>query len=309
MPTKLKKSADGRLFVSYECPDCGANLRNRAEEIGRPGRCKYCEASHTIPGLDLYQAYLESQSASREERNVRGAPPPRDQAPSRPLRLGIEDELDNIDPPPARIPRATSQTRSRSGESRLVTLDDERDATRVSNRYDSSEDDYVRMTALPGEKVRLRFGPATAAVVGLQVLVGLGTLLWILAIVGVILTGRNDFRDRPGTAFGGTLIMAVYGFCILVLPWLIALLRVWNRIYVITDQRILSKSGLASLNVQEVRTESVSGLSVKQSIFGRIFGFGTVHVYADGTNLRIFWVDHPVAIAAAVRSVVEPEKG
>lgn len=299
MPTRLKKSADGRLFVSYECPDCGSHLRNRAEEIGNQQRCKHCGGNHSIPGRELYQAYLISQQSSRAE------PHPVDDQPVPSLRLGLEDSLESIQKPQYRQSRATAEPQPRSAGSRIVTLDDERDASRNSDRYDSENGDYFSMTALPGEQVRLRFGPATSAIVGLQILVGLGVLLWILTVVGVALTGRNDFRDRPGTALGGTFIMAVYGFCILVLPWLIALLRVWRRTYVITDQRILSKSGLASLNVHEVRTESVSGFMVKQSLFGRLLGFGTVHVFADGTNLRIFWVDHPVAIAAAVRSVVD----
>lgn len=296
MSTKLKKSADGRLFVVHECPHCGANLRNKAEDIGQPSRCKTCSAPITVPGQDLYQAYLKSLEPAPE-------------SPSAPvLNLGISDEDESLDTAPARPPRIVTQSKPRSQSSRIVTLDDERDAAESYDRYAPASDDYLKLTAVPGETVLMRFGPATAAVVGLQVLTGLGILLWVLILVGVILTGRDDFRDRPGTALGGTFIMAVYGFCILVLPWLIALLKVWHRSYVITNRRILSKSGLASLNAQEVRTGSVSGMSVKQSFLGRLFGFGTVHVFADGTNLRIFWVDHPVAIAAAVRSAVEASK-
>lgn len=293
MSTKLKKSADGRLFVVHECPHCGANLRNKAEDIGQPSHCKTCDTAITIPGQDLYQAYLKALEPAPE--------PP--SAPS--LNLGLAADDEGPDTAPVRPPRIVSQPRPRSQSSRIVTLDDERDAADSYDRFGPASDDYLKLTAVPGETVMMRFGPATAAVVGLQVLTGLGFLLWLLILAGVILTGRDDFRDRPGTAMGGTFIMAVYGFCILVMPWLIALLKVWHRSYVITNRRILSKSGLASLNAHEVRTESVSGMSVKQSFLGRLFGFGTVHVFADGTNLRIFWVDHPVAVAAAVRSAVE----
>ena len=101
------------------------------------------------------------------------------------------------------------------------------------------------------------------------------------------------------------MILTVYTFAFLVLPSLIALLRILKRKYTITDQRVVSRSGLASLSVNEVRTESISGLTIGQSLFGRLFGYGTVHVYADGTSVRLISVDHPIAVASAIRSVIE----
>jgi DNA-directed RNA polymerase subunit RPC12/RpoP len=299
MPTKLKKSADGRLFVVYECPDCGADLRSKAEDIGQSNRCKSCGGHLTIPGNDLYQAYLKSIEPSQQT----PGPPPSVSSPG--LNLGIGDDFESFDAPAPRPTRAPSQPRPRPKPPRIVTLDNERDSIEDDDQYGHSDRDYLSLTTVAGESITLRFGPATAAVVGLQVIVGLGVLLWLVLVIGVILNGRNDFRDRPGIALGGTIITAVYSFCILVLPWLIALLSIWNRKYVITDRRILSQSGLAGLNVKEIRTESVSGLSVRQSFFARLFGFGSLSIFADGTSLRIYCVDRPIAIAAAVRSVIE----
>jgi len=157
MSTKLKKSADGRLFVVHECPHCGANLRNKAEDIGQPGRCKSCSAPITIPGQDLYQAYLQT---------LEPAPEP----PSAPkLNLGISDDDESLDTAPARPPRIVTQSRTRPQSSRIVTLDDERDAAESYERYTPGGDDFLKLTAVPGETVMMRFGPATAAVVGLQV--------------------------------------------------------------------------------------------------------------------------------------------
>ena len=50
----------------------------------------------------------------------------------------------------------------------------------------------------------------------------------------------------------------------------------------LTDKRIIGKSGLLKQKSVEVKKDSISGLSVDQSIPGRILGYGTVTVIGDG---------------------------
>ena len=294
MATKLKKSADGRLFVVYECPHCQGNLRSLAELIGNPTRCKSCGGNHTIPGDELYRTYLK---AVQPEPEPFRAPP---------LRLDIDSD-DRLPGPSSRIEPA--RAKRKTVEYDADPPDEPSFRSPRNSRYPDAVqpvfDDYVAMTSHPGEQIRLQFGPSTAAVLALQIIVGLMAFLWLLIVAGSIITGRQDFRNRPGTAFGGTVILTVYTFAFLVLPSLIALLRILKRKYTITDQRVVSRSGLASLSVNEVRTESISGLTIGQSLFGRLFGYGTVHVYADGTSVRLISVDHPIAVASAIRSVIE----
>ena len=172
----------------------------------------------------------------------------------------------------------------------------------------SIADDYISMTLNPGEKVLMQFGPATAAIVALQIVTGIMVLFWLMTIIGIIVTGRNDFVNRPGLALGGTLISMIYLFAMMVLPTLIPLMMLMRRRNTITNMRIVTRSGLVSLNVNEVYNSSISGLSIRQHLFGRWFGYGTVHVYADGTHIRLTSVDQPIAVASAVRLAIASEK-
>lgn len=51
---------------------------------------------------------------------------------------------------------------------------------------------------------------------------------------------------------------------------------------VLTDRRVLGKTGLISRESIELLLSKVEGLQVKQSILGRLFGFGTVIVTGTG---------------------------
>ena len=79
------------------------------------------------------------------------------------------------------------------------------------------------------------------------------------------------------------------------LYWLapiLLLVGLWKEVNVIiafatnemglTDQRIVGKTGFISRNTLEVRNDFISGLSVDQSIPGRILGYGTIVVNGEG---------------------------
>jgi hypothetical protein len=295
MAMKLKKNAAGELFITFECPHCQAGLKNRAEQIGSMQRCTDCGGRFTVPGDEIYRAYLEGQGG--------GQPPQREAPPARPQPIQIDPEP--VSRPRQAEPRRPEPVEARPRRSRYQDdLDFDAPYSGSSTSAPGFADDYISMTLRTGEKAVLQFGPATAAVLTLQVMTGLMFLIYVLFIAGIVFTGRNDFANRPGTAFGGTFIAMIYLFCLLVLPWLIALLRVMRRRYTITNMRTVSRHGLASLNVTEVRNTAISGLGISQHLFGRWFGFGTVHIYSDGLHLRLSSVDQPVAVAAALQGVM-----
>lgn len=289
---KLKKNAAGVLFITYECPRCHVPLKNLAEDIGGFYTCYACGSQFPIPGEELYSSYLDAQAQRQRpaEPVIAPEPKPAQRPPAKPAKPRPEPEFEPLqlqpdeDSAPPRIrksPASTSRLGGSSGEN-------------------AAFDDYVGVTLKKSERIIMQFGPAGAAVLALQVVLGIMILIW-LAGVAVIFTMSN----------GGllpALISVLYSFCMLVLPALIALMRIMKRRYTITNQRIVSRSGLASLSVNEVRNDAVSGLSIRQSLFGRWFGYGTVHVYADGTSLRLSSVDQPIGIASAVQTAVHASK-
>lgn len=294
---KLRKNAKGELFIAFDCPHCQAELKNRVEQIGMFERCSFCSGKFTIPGDEVYRAYLETQSKRRLE-----------QARPAPAKTQIQPDPEPVHRPrrdPSRVQRSP-EVETRSG---AVAIDlDHSDLHQSIKDQGYIADDYISTTLNPGEKVLMQFGPATAALVALQIITGIMVLFWVLVIVGIIVTGRNDFVNRPGLALSGTLLSIIYLFAMMVLPTLIPLLMLMKRRNTITSQRIVTRSGLVSLNVNEVHNSSISGLSIRQHLFGRWFGYGTIHIYADGTHVRLTSVDQPIAVASAVRLAIDSAK-
>lgn len=64
----------------------------------------------------------------------------------------------------------------------------------------------------------------------------------------------------------------------------------------VTNQRVIAKTGLIRRNTVELRHGKVEGLTLNQSVFGRILGFGTVVVNGTGTGRTPFpYIADPLA--------------
>ncbi|MDY4174720.1 MAG: PH domain-containing protein [Bacteroidales bacterium] len=58
--------------------------------------------------------------------------------------------------------------------------------------------------------------------------------------------------------------------------------------FVITNKRIIMKTGLISRNIFEMTVQHVESVNVDQSILGRIFGYGTVIIVGSGGTKESF---------------------
>jgi len=52
----------------------------------------------------------------------------------------------------------------------------------------------------------------------------------------------------------------------------------WNRKYIITDFRVIQISGIINKDVIDSALEKINDVKLTQSVFGRIFNFGTVEI-------------------------------
>ncbi|GAB5389286.1 MAG: hypothetical protein Alpg2KO_22540 [Alphaproteobacteria bacterium] len=67
-----------------------------------------------------------------------------------------------------------------------------------------------------------------------------------------------------------------------ILKFLWALLIRSTTEMVITTGRLIFKQGIVARNVTEMNLENIEGAEVNQSVFGRIFGYGTVMIRGTG---------------------------
>ncbi|UYZ74497.1 PH domain-containing protein [Moraxella bovis] len=66
------------------------------------------------------------------------------------------------------------------------------------------------------------------------------------------------------------------------IPIATAYLRVTSTELALTTKRVMAKTGVISRDTVELRLEKVEGLYVQQSVFGRIFNYGTIVVSGTG---------------------------
>ena len=75
---------------------------------------------------------------------------------------------------------------------------------------------------------------------------------------------------------------------------------------VITNKRVICKKGIISVKTQELKTNKIESVEIKQSILGRIFGYGTLMFSGTGTaKVRFAAVDNPWVVKSQVETIIE----
>lgn len=93
--------------------------------------------------------------------------------------------------------------------------------------------------------------------------------------------------------FGVTLLIAIY-------QWLV--LRTTEQ--GVTNKRVILKKGILSRKSEEMKISSIETVEIDQSLWGRIFGFGSVKVTGRGISDLVFKnIDNPMAVKKAIESV------
>jgi uncharacterized membrane protein YdbT with pleckstrin-like domain len=135
---------------------------------------------------------------------------------------------------------------------------------------------YVKHVLQPGEKILVD-----------------GRLSWVLflpaifyLIVGVILIAfESAFWPwyQPLVVFGTVAVMGILTLVSASHAWF----RWWTTEIAVTDKRIIFKTGFINRHTEEMNMDKVSSVDVDQSVWGRIFDFGTIRILgAGGAGLR-----------------------
>lgn len=124
----------------------------------------------------------------------------------------------------------------------------------------------------------------------------LGSLLFIAGLVFALawLTQFNWANWSDMQAFGLGMIFAGIRLGWQFLDWA-------NRLYVLTDRRVIRRRGVFQVDVFEARLDRIQQTSVLQLVRERIFGLGSIAFATAGTSrLEAYW--------EAVRSPFEVQK-
>ena len=70
--------------------------------------------------------------------------------------------------------------------------------------------------------------------------------------------------------------------------WISPIIRQMTSEFVITNKRIIMKTGLISRKTFEMNLQKIESVNVDQSFWGRLLGFGTVSIVGTGGSRESF---------------------
>lgn len=83
----------------------------------------------------------------------------------------------------------------------------------------------------------------------------------------------------------------------------------WGSEIALTNKRIVVKSGVVSRKTDEQQIDKVEAISVDQSVFGRLLGYGNVAVRGTGGSLtRVKMIRDAVAFRIATQRAIDAMK-
>lgn len=104
------------------------------------------------------------------------------------------------------------------------------------------------------------------------------------------------------TVYAWTALVLLGIILIGIFLWLAELIRLATTEFVVTNRRVMLKTGFFQVKVEELTLGSVEGAELDQSLIGRIFGFGKLTMRGKGDTHIVF---PDMAHASAFRSAVE----
>ncbi len=70
--------------------------------------------------------------------------------------------------------------------------------------------------------------------------------------------------------------------------FIVPALKRWSDEFVVTNKRLICKTGLISRKTLEMNLNKIETVNVDQSILGRLFGYGTITIIGTGGTREAF---------------------
>lgn len=127
-------------------------------------------------------------------------------------------------------------------------------------------------------------------------------LHWFIYVPGLLFFIMIPFFPLQ-PLFYGTLILV--GIAVFLRFFILKL----STEFVVTNMRVIVKTGLISRNTIELNHRNVESLSLDQGIIGRIFDFGSLNLNGTGTGTStIPWIENPLEFRKQVLEIISKNR-
>ncbi len=118
-----------------------------------------------------------------------------------------------------------------------------------------------------------------------------------------------------GPLVASTLVFLPYGgwdymlLALLAIPFWFGFVRFIHGIALevaVTSDRFVKKSGLIAITTEEVSLDKIEEVNVDESVLGRVFGFGSVHVHGTGAGkIAVALIADPIRLRREIQTARE----
>jgi len=120
----------------------------------------------------------------------------------------------------------------------------------------------------------------------------------ILLVLGVIIVQTAN-GNNSGSGIGG--VIAFIG----ILGLISAFMRAKSSEFVVTNRKVILKTGVLRRKLVELQLNRAEGLSVDQGILGRILNYGTIVVTSGGVRERFSPISNPYEFKKQINNAIE----
>ena len=155
---------------------------------------------------------------------------------------------------------------------------------------------YVEKLFTADENLQLRLRLHWVKYIGAVLLFIFSLLLCFIA-----LTGGGEDVDARSMVYSFALVAFVFGGYY----WL----KNVTTEMVVTNHRVISKSGIIAVHLGELRNMKVETIRIHQSILGRILGYGDIELTGTGNSFVVFeCVANPSVTMSKIKSIIDQYK-
>lgn len=160
---------------------------------------------------------------------------------------------------------------------------------------------YVERFTDRGESVVYKTTLSPVVLIAPAGLAAVGIMLWLVAVAGV--SSSQGHPTPADTAAAKFLFGLGVLFCV---PVVLAVLNRNASEFAVTTRRVIMKQGVLRRRAIEILLDRVEGISVAQSILGRVWDYGTIIVKGTGgTPERFLCIASPLQFRAEVNQQIE----
>ncbi|MEO5510353.1 MAG: PH domain-containing protein [Longimicrobiales bacterium] len=128
--------------------------------------------------------------------------------------------------------------------------------------------------------------------------------IYLNAVLVLLVAGVPLFFDDPSAKWIALVLVAAAAVL-----GIIAYIKGSSTEFVITTRRLIAKRGIVSRKTIETLLEKVEAVSVEQTLFGRIFNYGTVTVQGTGGTKESFaMVSKPLELRKVIHEQIDSQR-